>query len=146
MAEANRSREVLVFELGGRRFALPAAGVRELLRAVTIFPVPSAPAAIEGVINLRGVVVPVVDLRDLLRLPPRDAEPADHLIVLDAGPRPSAVRVDHVVGLDRLPTAGTGGDDFAGVVKLPGGLVLMLDPAQLAAAAGPAEGRGEGPP
>ena len=51
-----RRREILVFEIGGRRYGLPASEVRELLRAVTILPLPLAPAVVEGVINLRGVV------------------------------------------------------------------------------------------
>jgi len=148
VAEPRRPREILVFEVGDRRFGLPVSGVRELLRAATIVPVPSAPAAIEGVINVRGAVVPVLDVRAWLRLPARPVEPADQLIVLDGGRRPAALRVDRVVELGELPGADAGrdGDDFAGVVKLAGGLVLMLDPAELAAAAGAGGGAGEGAP
>jgi purine-binding chemotaxis protein CheW len=46
--------DVLVFEVGGVRCALPAPEVREIVRAVTIVPLPKAPPIVEGLINLRG--------------------------------------------------------------------------------------------
>jgi purine-binding chemotaxis protein CheW len=63
--------QVLVFEVAGRRYGLPADDVQELLRAVSIVPLPRAPAVVEGVINLRGKVVPVLDVRGRFRLPAR---------------------------------------------------------------------------
>src|SRR5437870_13646015 len=86
--------EILVFEVGGQRYGLPAAEVREILRAVAIVPLPRAPAIIEGIINIRGTVVPVLDLRTRFRLPAKPVEPADHLVVAWAGERLVAVRVD----------------------------------------------------
>jgi purine-binding chemotaxis protein CheW len=49
--------EILIFEVGGQRFGLSTADVRELLRAVTQTPLPRAPAIVEGVINVRRVLV-----------------------------------------------------------------------------------------
>ena len=60
---ASGELEVVVFEIGGLLYALPAASVRELVRAVAIVPPPRAPAIVEGIINLRGKVVPVLDVR-----------------------------------------------------------------------------------
>jgi purine-binding chemotaxis protein CheW len=128
-------REILVFEIGGRRYGLPAAEVRELLRAVTILPLPLAPAVVEGVINLRGVVAPVLDIRARLGLPAKAAEPSDHLIVVAAGGRPVVLRIDRALGLATLDEAQIGqagglvpgGDDVAEVAQLPDGLVPVLD-------------------
>src|SRR5215212_7822427 len=118
MDEVVRSRrEILVFEIGGRRYGLPAAEVRELLRAVTILPLPLAPAVVEGVINLRGVVAPVLDIRARLGLPAKAAEPSDHLIVVAAGGRPVVLRIDRALGLATLDEAQIG--QAGGVV--PGG-------------------------
>src|SRR5437764_218583 len=72
-----RRREILVFEVDGRRYGLPASEVRELLRAVAIVPLPLAGPAVEGVVNLRGRVVPVFDLRVRLGLPARAVVPSD---------------------------------------------------------------------
>ena len=54
------------FELSGQEYALPVANVREIVRIMQITPLPNAPGMIEGVIDLRGAVVPVLDLAKLL--------------------------------------------------------------------------------
>jgi purine-binding chemotaxis protein CheW len=127
--------EVLVFQLDGQRFGLLATVVREVLRAVALVPLPRAPAIIEGVINLRGRIVPVLDLRSRFRLPPRPLRPTDHLIVAWAGERLVALRVDQATDLVRLP--GTHLEEARGVVpgveyvtwvaRLPDELVLLHD-------------------
>ena len=52
----------LAFAAGGDWFAVPLAGVHEVLRGARIVPIPHAPAAVRGVVNRRGDIVPVVDL------------------------------------------------------------------------------------
>jgi purine-binding chemotaxis protein CheW len=94
--------EVVVFELARRRFGVPAGDVQEVLRAVLPTPLPGAPAIVEGIVNLRGRVVPQVDLRRRFRLPLRDVEPSDHLIVARAAGRAILLRVDRVEGLVHL--------------------------------------------
>ena len=61
---------------------------------VEITPLPGAPAVVEGVVNVRGTVVPVLDLRARFGLPPRAVDPGQHLIILGGGTRAAAVRVD----------------------------------------------------
>jgi purine-binding chemotaxis protein CheW len=96
----NRERPAaLVFEVGGQRYALPAADVHELVRAVAVQPLPGAPAVIEGIINLRGDLVAVLNLRARFRLPPRDPRPSDHFILAEAEGRRLALRVDHALEL-----------------------------------------------
>ncbi len=127
--------EVLVFEIGGQRYALPAADVREIVRAVAITPLPRAPAIVEGVINLRGTIVPVLDLRSRFRLPAKALEPADHLIVARAGERLVALRVDRALELVELNAADVeearglvpGAEYIAWVARLPENLVLIHD-------------------
>src|SRR5437588_10594891 len=108
-----RRREILVFEVDGRRYGLPASEVQELLRAVAIVPLPLAGPAVEGVVNLRGRVVPVFDLRVRLGLPARAVAPSDHLIVAQSGGRLVALRVDRALDLVQLDAepgaAGEGG-------------------------------------
>ena len=127
--------EVLVFEVGGQRYGVPAAAVLEIVRAVAVVPLPGAPAVIEGIINFRGSVVPVLDVRRRLRLPGRPLEHTDHFIVARAGPRRVALRVDRAVALARLEAAAVeeakgavpGVEYVAWVAKLPDDLVLVHD-------------------
>ena len=144
-------KEILVFEVGGRRFGVRANEVRELLRAVTVVALPLAPPFVEGIINLRGTVVPVLDIRARLRLPAKDAEPADYLLVVGDDERPVAVRIDRALELKTIAAAEIesassvclGQCAIAEVAKLPEGLMLMLNlqdltsPAADATIAGP---------
>jgi purine-binding chemotaxis protein CheW len=93
---------VLVVEIAGQRHGLPAADVQELQRAVALTPWPRAPEVIEGLVNLRGQVVPVLDLRRQLGLPAKAVEPTDHLVIARAGEQLVAVRVDRALELIQL--------------------------------------------
>jgi purine-binding chemotaxis protein CheW len=139
-ARAVQRREVLVFEVGGRRYGLPAAEVRELVRAVAILPLPQATAGIEGVINIRGTVVPVLDLRARLGLPAKPVEPADHMIVTGSDRRPVALRIDRALELVTLEVTALGAseggppdeDGRNGVAQRSDELVPLLDLGSLA--------------
>jgi purine-binding chemotaxis protein CheW len=132
---AEKSLDVVVFDLGGRLFGLPATEVRELLRATAVVPLPGAPPIIMGILNLRGAVVPVLDIRTRFGLPGKELEPADHFIVTQAGGRLVALHVDRAVDLVRLNAADV--EDAAAVLpnvefvtrvaKLAGNLVLLPD-------------------
>jgi purine-binding chemotaxis protein CheW len=130
-----RRLEVLVFEIGEQRYGIPVSGVREVVRAVTLVRLPGGPAIVEGIINMRGRVVPVLDLRARFRLPAKDPEHTDHLIVGWAGPRLVAVRADRALGLVALdsteiedPGSVTAGVEYiTGVAKVRDGLLLIHD-------------------
>lgn len=126
--------EVLVFEIEGQRVALASSGVLEITRAVTVTPLPHAPAIVEGIINLRGSVVPVLDVRSRFGFPARRPVAADHFIVAMAGPRRVVLRVDRALDLARIPASAImdvgsipGGKHVAGVAKTEDGLVLIHD-------------------
>ncbi|MGH7804816.1 MAG: chemotaxis protein CheW, partial [Candidatus Binatia bacterium] len=129
------TREILAFEVGGRVFALPVARVIGLLRAVAIEPVPGAPPIIEGLINVRGQIVAVLDVRARFGLPSRPVSTTDHLILASAGSRTVALRVDRVVELmrfdpDRVESIDgvlPGIRDFDAVASLPEGLLMIQD-------------------
>lgn len=127
--------EVLLFTLEGQRYALPVGDVRELIRAARLTPLPRAPDVVEGLMNLRGELLPVLSLRRRFRLPPQPLSPEDHFIVAQAGARRVVLHVDRTEEVLTLP-AGTldetprelpGVGYVAGAVKLPEGLVLVHD-------------------
>ncbi len=96
---------VLIFDVGGQRHGVPAADVRELLPALTVTPLPDAAAGVEGVINLRGMIVPVLSVRHRFGLPARDVALSDHFIVIHHRDTLTALHVDQAVELARLDAA-----------------------------------------
>jgi purine-binding chemotaxis protein CheW len=94
--------DVLIFEIDGQRHGLPAADVQELLAALLVMPLPGAPDGIEGVINLRGEIVPVLDVRKRFGMATKPVALADHFIVVRTSDRALALHVDRAVELARL--------------------------------------------
>jgi purine-binding chemotaxis protein CheW len=127
--------EVLLFELATQRFALPVVDVVEVVRAVAIRLLPNAPPVVEGIINLRGEVVPVLDIRARFGLAPKPLEISDHFVVASAGPRRVALRVDRALALSELQALSMERainlprsiDHIAGVAMLADELVLVHD-------------------
>jgi len=126
---------VLVFELGGQRLGLSASVLREVIRAVAIAALPKAPPIVEGVINLRGTIVPVLDIRQRFALPPVPLAPDHHFLIAHANGRLVALRVDRaldLVAIDEHAIASPadvapGAEHVAGIVKLNDGLLVIHD-------------------
>jgi purine-binding chemotaxis protein CheW len=91
--------ELIVFQLDEWRFALPLAAVHEVLHAVRVVPLPGAPALVLGVIDVRGKVVPVLDVRVRFGLVQRPAQVNDHFVLANAGARIVALCVDRALDL-----------------------------------------------
>ncbi|MFL5494727.1 MAG: chemotaxis protein CheW [Gemmatimonadales bacterium] len=70
--------QLLTFELADRSFGLPSRLLVEVARAVSVAPLPGAPRIIEGVINVRGALVPVLDIRARFGLPPGPSPRSTH--------------------------------------------------------------------
>ncbi|MBC7818355.1 MAG: chemotaxis protein CheW [Planctomycetaceae bacterium] len=105
--------EILLFEVGGQRQALASRDVREVLPAVTVTPMVGAARFVEGVVNVRGSVLPVVDTRAWLGLPTRPIEPSDHLIVVCVDERSAMLCVDRAMELVTLASG-----DFDAVTRI----------------------------
>jgi purine-binding chemotaxis protein CheW len=127
--------ELLVFALGEHRFGLPAEAVIEVVRVVAWSPLPGAPEIIEGVANVRGTLVPVLDVRVRFGFPGTEVDPDQHLIVARAGPRVVALRVDRALALTTIPDdafepverVAPGARLVAGVARLPDGVLVIHD-------------------
>ncbi len=127
--------KLLAFEVAGCRYAAPAALVQEVTRAVAIAALPKAPPIIEGVINVRGAVVPVLDIRQRCGLPASPVTPDQHFLLAQVGNRLAALRVDQaleLVGVDEgaiesAARVAPGVEYVAGIAKLPDGLLVIHD-------------------
>lgn len=94
--------EIVQFEVDAQAYGLPAAQVEEVLPAIAPARLPRTPSIVEGVINLRGAIVPVLDLRARFRLQAKVTDVGDLMIVARAGGRRVAIRADRVIGLVEL--------------------------------------------
>lgn len=124
--------ELLVFQIGEQRYAVPGSRLREVVAAVAMAPLPGAPAVVEGVIDLRGAVVAVVDLRQRLGLTTRALRPSDRFLLVETRRRVLALRIPDTPWLERVPTTRAEplvveGTRLAGVARLPDGLTLIQD-------------------
>lgn len=131
----------LTFKLGREDFAIELRRVREIMPLVPVAAVPLAPEYVRGVFNLRGEVVPVVDLRRKFGLPGDPDHDRKCIIVcdvmLDSRTLAASLLVDAVcevtqiaeADIDPPPVLGAGADVsfLRGVAKLDGGVKFMLD-------------------
>jgi purine-binding chemotaxis protein CheW len=132
---ASDAAELLVFELAGVRCGLGLDTVREVLAAVLITPLPAAPPVVEGIIDVRGEIAPVYDLRLRFGLPSRPLHPDERLVVAWTGERLVALRCDVAERIERVPASRIdtaeavtrGARTLAGVARLPDGLALIHD-------------------
>jgi purine-binding chemotaxis protein CheW len=141
--EAGEERKFLVFRLGQDEFALPVEAVVEVARAPDrVTRVPKAPKFLEGVINLRGAVVPVIDQRQRFDMPRLDEGDGRRLVVVQTGRHRAGLIVDSVSEVlrttaDAVKEAPDLTEDIArlvnGVVNIEAErrILLILDPAEL---------------
>ena len=130
-------RQLVVFDLANEVYGIHINTVREIIRMQTVTYVPDAPQYVEGVINLRGRVIPVVDLRRRFRLPAAEPGPNTRILVVDIAGEDIGVIVDAVTEVRRIaaslvevPAAiATTSDSYyiEGIAKLEHGLLILLD-------------------
>lgn len=145
--------QAVVFNLGQESFALPIGVVREILDHREAFRMPNAPAWLRGLTDVRGEMVPMVDLRVRLGLSPADVTLATRVLVVEITIDSRALTLGLVV--DRVFDVGTFGPDsiepapdigvrwrsdyISGVIRREGGFVVLLDLAAVFNHAGDAE-------
>jgi len=133
---ASAPRRSCAFLVAGRCFAVDAASVIEVLRSQAMTPVPRAHRAIRGLLNLRGRIVPAIDMRYRLGLTDMPADKSPTNIVLVSGGELFSLLVDELIDVIDIPavaieqpTAVTehfSRDAIEGVFAGPNGLVHLL--------------------
>lgn len=129
---------LVVFALAGEQYGVPITVVQEIIRYADPRPVPGSPSHVEGVINLRGRIVPIIDLRSRMGMGGARSEEST-TVITDVDDPVVGVVVDEVrevltVAGDRCeqPPEGAGEADYLeAVAKLEGRLVVILDMARL---------------
>jgi purine-binding chemotaxis protein CheW len=126
----------VIFALNGQQFALPLTMVEKVVRALAITPLPKAPAIVSGIIDFHGEIVPVMDIRLRLGLPPRPIALSDQIIIARTPHRPIAFAVDKILDVvewrdeDVVPAeaVAAGVEFLGGVLRNQAGVILMYDP------------------
>jgi purine-binding chemotaxis protein CheW len=122
---------VLLFWLAGQRHGLALAHVERVVPAVEVTPLPGAPEAVLGAIDVAGEVLPVYSARRRVALPQAPVAPADQMVLAHTARRRVALLVDSVEGLGEceLPPAPASGEleSLRGVWRCDDGLLLIHD-------------------
>ena len=101
-AAAVQRVQLCTFRIGGEDYALDIMRVREIIQPLPITPVPRAPAFVEGVVRLRGEVIPVVDVRKRFGLPPSPPTRKTKFLVVHVAGRRLGLVVDEICEVLRL--------------------------------------------
>jgi purine-binding chemotaxis protein CheW len=129
------TEQILVFTLDEQPYALSLHSVVKVIYAIEIRHLPNAPEIINGIINVKGQIIPVADIRKRFGLTGHEIDPDDRLIIADTGKRQVAILVDSVTGIrnlepgqlsvacEMLPFA----EHLSGVAKIDDELILIYD-------------------
>ena len=132
-----QTNQYVSFVLHGEEYGVPILCVQEIIRYETLTRVPQSPDYVDGVLNLRGQVIPVVNLRKKFELPARDRDKSTRIIVVEVMGRVMGMVVDEVSEVLQVdtediappPPMGTHlrTDYISGMAKINETLVILLE-------------------
>lgn len=133
--------QLVTFQVASEEFAVDILSVQEINRMMSLTRVPQSPPEVEGVINLRGKIIPVLDLRKRFDLPRTDRNEHNRIVVVEVHGRVIGFIVDRVHEVLRISSSivepapqmvcSIDSDFIAGVGKLDDRLLILLDLSKL---------------
>jgi purine-binding chemotaxis protein CheW len=143
MAEINKIKndhqelQLVSFHVGEEEFGIDILRVKEIIRVLQITKVPNSPEYVEGVINLRGRVIPIIDLRVRLEVTKTELNTNSRIIVLEIEDKIVGFIVDSVSEVLRISTSliepppsivsNINSEYITAIVKLDEKLLILLD-------------------
>jgi purine-binding chemotaxis protein CheW len=137
----NQELHIVGFKVGRETYGVPITSLHEIVRVPEITAVPDAPDYMEGVINLRGKIVSVIDLRKRFGEPKTALNRRNRILVVEHGGRLSGLIVDSASEVIKIPVADVepsptvlqdgGLNCVTGLGKYHGRLIVLLDMAKL---------------
>ncbi len=131
------SVQVATFHIGTEEYGVDISQIQEIIRMVEITHVPRTPDFMDGVINLRGQLIPIIDLRARFGMERIAPTKSTRIIVTDIGTKRVGIVVDSASEVLRIPieaieeapeiVAGVGADYLQGVGKVGDRLIILLD-------------------
>jgi len=141
--------QLVTFNLGNEEYAVAILKVQEINRMKEITRVPNAPPYVEGVINLRGKVIPVVNLRSKFGLDNKENNEHTRIMIMDVQGITMGLVVDSVSEVLRIPSStveptppmasNISAEFIKGIAKMDERLIILLDMDRLLGKAGGAE-------
>ncbi|HIH69109.1 chemotaxis protein CheW [Methermicoccus shengliensis] len=136
--KSNDTAQVIVFNLGDERYGVDISQVREIIRPTQITRIPNAPDFVEGVINLRGQITTIINLRKRFGMQPKEIDNDTRIIVVENENAVIGMMVDTVnevkylssADIEALPNMITARNEakfLKGVGKFPDGLLILID-------------------
>ncbi len=129
--------QLVSFKIGNEEFGIDILKVQEIIRLMAITQIPNSPDFVVGVINLRGRVIPVIDLRVKLGLPSIDHNSSTRVVVVEINQTTVGFIVDAVSEVLRIPksiteappaiVAGIESEYITSIAKLEDRLLIFLD-------------------
>lgn len=133
----NKKNQVVSFRIGREHFGVYIHLVQEIVRVPEITPVPEMPTFVEGVINLRGKIVSIIDLSKRLKIESATRGRASRILIVEVEKKTVGLLVDAVTEILRMPpesiepapdiVTSVGAEYIMGVGKLPDRLIILLD-------------------
>lgn len=133
----NREDQMVVFQLNEQAYGIDIASVFEIIRMESVTRVPRTPDFIEGIINLRGKIMPVIDLCKRFNLTLADRTNSSRIIIVDVNGNTMGMIVDAVSEVLRVSAAsieppppminGIQADYLRGIAKLDKRLIIILN-------------------
>lgn len=134
--KAEQELQLVTFRLANEEYGLPITKVREINRLVPVTKLPQTPSFMEGIINLRGLIIPVIDLRKRFEMSVAAHDDDTRIIIVDISGQIVGVTVDAVTEVARLNTANiepspatvaVNSQYIEGVGKIDDRLIILLD-------------------
>ena len=135
--DASVELQLVGFQLGQERFGVDILLVKEIIPVGSITRVPNSPDFVEGIINLRGEVIPVIDLRKRLNTGEATIEKSSRIIVVELEEQQIGFIVDVVSQVLRISAdaiepppdmvTGVGSEYIKGIARVEGRLLMLLD-------------------
>lgn len=133
----NATRQFISFTIGDEEYGVDIMAIREIKGWTATTELPNTPDYMRGVINLRGAIVPILDLRARFRGPLTETQPRHVIIVVAVGTRVAGILVDAVADIISVSTADIqpipqleqieGSGFLTGLVTVDGRMVALLD-------------------
>lgn len=135
--ESSELLQLVSFVIGNEEYAVDILYVQEINRMLQVTQVPNSPDFIEGVINLRGRIIPVIDLRTKMGIPKKEYDKNTRIIVVEVSGRTVGFIVDAVREVIRIPkniteappeiVSGNNSEFISAVGKLEDRLLILID-------------------
>jgi len=133
----NKIIQLVSFKLGKEEFGVDILKVQEINRMLQITDMPNSPDFVEGIVNLRGRIIPVIDLKKRLKMKEKEYDNSTRIIVVELAGKTIGFIVDEVSEVLRIESniteappdmvAGINSDYITAVAKLEDRLLILLD-------------------